>query len=207
MPQCAIATCSPARQQLAHPLHAKPQLDCCLLLGYIAIRIMSSLVPVLLRGPSQPPGPPEPGGAGRQLSERSEMRVRARRFQHLRAPTRRGARAATRRRALRAGRLRAPAWRKAPGKLNLMFAATPSPAPCGEAPSVRASSRASQRLMPTVGTATHSGAIGSSGGEAITSASARANIAAWLALDRSTRTRTYSEAVPSGPAHELPWAV
>jgi hypothetical protein len=36
-PQCAIATHSPAHQQLAHPCHAKPQLDRCLLLGYMAL--------------------------------------------------------------------------------------------------------------------------------------------------------------------------
>ena len=76
-----------------------------------------------------------------------------------------------------------------------MFAATPSPVPGPDAPSDLASSRASHRRMPTVGTATHSGDIGSASGSLSTSANTAARGSTRLALKRWSTNEHYREGV------------
>ena len=128
----------------------------------------------------QAPGTAEPGGAGGQDGERTEAVVvapRAQQFEDGPDET------------VDLPRIVGPAtsstaWRSAPGNGNLMFAATPSPVLGPDAPSDLASSRASHRRMPTVGTATHSGVIASAGGSASTSASTAASGPTRLALRR-----------------------
>src|ERR1035437_10898631 len=83
------------------------------------------------------------------------------------------------------------AWRSASGKVNVMLAATPSPAWGSDAPSDLASSRASHRCMPTVGTATHSEVIGSASGSASTSARVAASGPASLALESWSTDEDY----------------